>query len=98
LSALAGRVNLIHMADAVDGQRIGSALRGLAEDLVAERRRVLFLRRENRELREELAARGVDVNGRFGARPEGEAKADPGGADLCPLCGQPLPDGGARFA
>jgi hypothetical protein len=85
------------MADAVDGERIGSALRGLAEDLVEERRRVLLLRRENRELREELAALGVDVNGRFGASPKGEATADPGGTDLCPLCGQALPDGDARF-
>lgn len=38
----------------ITGQRIGSALRQLAEDLVAERRRVAELERENRELRQEL--------------------------------------------
>lgn len=37
-------------------ERIGSALRALAADLVTERRRVLLLRRENRALRAELAA------------------------------------------
>lgn len=36
------------------GERIGSALRKLAEDLVIERRRVVQLKRENRELRTEL--------------------------------------------
>lgn len=34
--------------------RVGFALRQLAEDLVTERRRVLQLERENRELRAEL--------------------------------------------
>ena len=34
--------------------RIGTALRRMAEDLVVERRRVLFLTRENRELRKQL--------------------------------------------
>jgi len=38
-----------------DGRdRIGSALRRMAEDLVREHRRVLELRRENQELRAEL--------------------------------------------
>ena len=38
-----------------DGRdRIGSALRRMAEDLAKERRQVLKLRRENRELRAEL--------------------------------------------
>ncbi|HWD73608.1 MAG TPA: hypothetical protein VG371_00620 [Solirubrobacteraceae bacterium] len=35
-------------------QRIGSALRRMAEDLVKERRRVIELRRENRRLRADL--------------------------------------------
>jgi hypothetical protein len=35
-------------------QRIGSALRRMAEDLVKERRRVVELRRENRRLRADL--------------------------------------------
>ena len=40
-----------------DGRdRIGSALRALAADLVAEKQRVAVLRKENRELREELDA------------------------------------------
>ena len=37
-------------------EQIGSALRSLGEDLVAERRRVAQLERENKELRRELAA------------------------------------------
>jgi hypothetical protein len=40
----------------VSGEQVGSALRRLAEDLVAERRRALRLERENRELRAELEA------------------------------------------
>jgi cell shape-determining protein MreC len=38
----------------ISGERVGSALRKLAEDLVTERRRVAQLERENRELRREL--------------------------------------------
>jgi hypothetical protein len=37
-----------------NGSRLGSVLHKLAEDLVAERRRVSALRRENDELRAEL--------------------------------------------
>ncbi len=37
-----------------NGSRLGSALHKLAEDLLAERRRVSALRRENDELRAEL--------------------------------------------
>jgi len=36
------------------GERIGIALRQLAEDLVSERRRVALLERQNHELRQEL--------------------------------------------
>lgn len=36
------------------GERVGTALRALAQDLVAERRRVAELERENRQLRHEL--------------------------------------------
>jgi cell division protein FtsB len=38
----------------IDLDRVGTALRRLAEDLVSERRRVAQLERENRELRQEL--------------------------------------------
>jgi cell division protein FtsB len=38
----------------ISGERVGSALRKLAEDLVTERRRVAQLERENQELRREL--------------------------------------------
>jgi hypothetical protein len=38
----------------VTSEQIGTALRGLAADLVAERRRVALLQRENRELRAEI--------------------------------------------
>lgn len=44
------------MYDLASKERIGSALQALAADLVTERRRVLLLRRENRELRAKLAA------------------------------------------
>jgi cell shape-determining protein MreC len=37
-------------------ERIGRALRALAADLVAEKRRVMLLKRENQRLRDELAA------------------------------------------
>jgi hypothetical protein len=38
----------------VSSEQIGTALRCLAADLVAERRRVALLERENRELRSQL--------------------------------------------
>ena len=38
----------------ISGERLGTALRTLAQDLVSERRRVTQLERENRELRREL--------------------------------------------
>ena len=38
----------------ISGERLGTALRALAEDLVTERRRVTQLERENRELKKEL--------------------------------------------
>ena len=38
----------------ISGDRLGTALRALAQDLVSERRRVAQLERENRELRREL--------------------------------------------
>lgn len=40
----------------VSSEQIGSALRRLAEDLVAARRRVVQLERENRALRAQLEA------------------------------------------
>jgi hypothetical protein len=40
----------------VSGERVGSALRRLAEDLVAARRQVALLERENRELRAQIQA------------------------------------------
>jgi hypothetical protein len=38
----------------VGPERVGRALRKMAEDLVTERRRVVLLERENRELRSQL--------------------------------------------
>jgi hypothetical protein len=38
----------------VGPERVGRALRKMAEDLVTERRRVVLLQRENRELRAQL--------------------------------------------
>jgi cell shape-determining protein MreC len=48
-------------------ERIGRALRALATDLAAEKRRVMLLRRENEQLRAELAA----------LRGEADAEATP---------------------
>jgi hypothetical protein len=77
------------------GERIGSALRGLAEDLVNERRQVLLLRRENKRLREELAQLGVVTEppdgSLAGVDSEGEVV---GQLDVCPHCGQPIPEAG----
>ncbi len=42
------------MNDEVGPERVARALRKMAEDLVAERRRVVRLERENRELRSQL--------------------------------------------
>jgi hypothetical protein len=39
----------------VGPERVGRALRKMAEDLVTERRRVVLLQRENRELKAQLA-------------------------------------------
>ncbi|HTT27297.1 MAG TPA: hypothetical protein VMG37_02700 [Solirubrobacteraceae bacterium] len=54
----------------VEPERVGRALRQMAEDLVTERRRVVLLQRENRQLKTELeelrraaAEQGVDTSG-----------------------------------
>jgi len=53
----------------VEPERVGRALRQMAEDLVTERRRVVSLQRENRQLKTELeelrrvaAEHGVDTS------------------------------------
>jgi len=53
----------------VEPERVGRALRQMAEDLVTERRRVVLLQRENRQLKTELeelrrvvAEHGVDTS------------------------------------
>jgi len=53
----------------VEPERVGRALRQMAEDLVTERRRVVLLQRENRQLKAELeelrrvaAEHGVDTS------------------------------------
>ncbi len=58
------------MVDRIRQDRIGTALHALAADLVTERRRVLALERENKQLREELEALQSQV-----ARPEDELEA-----------------------
>jgi hypothetical protein len=45
---------IFHMVKEVAPERVGRALRQMAEDLVTERRRVALLKRENRELRSQL--------------------------------------------
>jgi regulator of replication initiation timing len=61
----------------VEFERVGRALRQMAEDLVTERRRVVLLQRENRQLKTELeelrrvvAAQDVDTSvGDLGRHP-----------------------------
>jgi hypothetical protein len=45
---------LSRLVKEVGPERVGRALRKMAEDLVTERRRVVLLQRENRELRAQL--------------------------------------------
>jgi hypothetical protein len=45
---------MLARVDEVDRQRVGSALRRMGEDLVAERRQVMLLTRANARLRAEL--------------------------------------------
>jgi hypothetical protein len=47
-------VRASHTVKEVSSEQIGTALRRLAADLVAERRRVALLERENQELRAQL--------------------------------------------
>ncbi len=47
-------MRLSRKVNEVGPERVGRALRKMAEDLVAERRRVMVLERENRELRSQL--------------------------------------------
>lgn len=44
------------MMNQLGQERLGCVLRRMAEDLVTERRRVVLLKRENRELRMQLEA------------------------------------------
>lgn len=54
LPAYIGGATLTHNVKEVGPERVGRALRKMAEDLVTERRRVVLLQRENRELRSQL--------------------------------------------
>ena len=54
LSAYLGNATLRHNVNEVGPERVGRALRRMAEDLVTERRRVVLLERENRDLRAQL--------------------------------------------
>jgi hypothetical protein len=49
-----GNATLGHNVKEVGPERVGRALRKMAEDLVTERRRVVVLQRENRELKAQL--------------------------------------------
>jgi hypothetical protein len=49
-----GNATLSHNVNEVGPERVGRALRKMAEDLVTERRRVVVLQRENRELKAQL--------------------------------------------
>ena len=78
--------SIIHMYEPRSKERIGSALRALAADLVTERRRVVLLRRENRELRAKLAAlQGVAPEA--GQEESDEERETP----IAELLGQALP-------
>jgi DNA repair exonuclease SbcCD ATPase subunit len=86
------------MANVAARQQIGTALRALAEDLVTERRRVLMLRRENRELREQLESIRSRADRGMASTQRGDlasASVDRDGHVLCPYCNRPL-SGAAR--
>jgi hypothetical protein len=51
-----GRGTLGPTVDEVSGEQLGTALRRLVQELVSERRRVVLLERENRELRAQIEA------------------------------------------
>jgi regulator of replication initiation timing len=59
--------------DEVDRQRVGSALRRMGEDLVAQRRQVMLLTRENERLRAELERLRAALSARDGTPPPGAA-------------------------
>jgi regulator of replication initiation timing len=52
--------------DEATRHRVGSALRRMGEDLVAERRKVMLLMRENERLREELERLRAELSAREG--------------------------------
>jgi hypothetical protein len=78
---------------AVAAEQIGTALRAMAEDLVSERRRVLVLRVENRQLRAQLDAAGLTADRRVVSPPNGGSKDARRGQLPCRYCGRPLPYG-----
>lgn len=57
--------------------RIGTALRRMAEDLVAARRRVADLERENRRLRARLVTVERPEDVMESSRPPGRSRAEP---------------------
>jgi hypothetical protein len=57
--------------DEATRQRVGSALRRMGEDLVAERRKVMLLTRENERLREELERLRGELSAREGKAARG---------------------------
>ena len=68
---------MLARVDEVNRQRVGSALRRMGEDLVAERRRVMVLTRENARLREELERLRRVLAARDGAPPEAATGSAP---------------------
>jgi hypothetical protein len=72
-------------------ERIGTALQAMAADLVTERQRVRALQRENRELRDTVAALRLHQE----VRPMRTVSRDTVRSDdpedlTCPCCGQPI--------
>jgi hypothetical protein len=81
------------MANTVPPERIGTVLRAMAEDLVSERRRVLALRLENRELRAQLEAARAAAEPTAVPGPHDPSEHSSGDRERCPYCRRPLPKG-----
>jgi multidrug resistance efflux pump len=71
------------MATFAQTERLGFALRRLAEDLAAEQRRVRLLQREVRELKAQLAAAQSTIGSEAGETSPGQPAG--GGAARTPI-------------
>lgn len=69
--------------DELSGEQVGSALRRLAQELADERRRVVLLERENRELRAQIKVAEDALREPGGGRPTHARRDDRGEPARC---------------